>query len=83
MTGHIFFAERWYGFDDAILAALRLMAATVTLGESITDLRSAMPMPVRPNCASPWPMAIAPHWSMPCVIARWLGWRWMKPMASA
>jgi phosphomannomutase len=43
MTGHLFFAENWYGFDDALLAALRLMAASVRLGQSITDLRSAMP----------------------------------------
>ena len=25
MSGHFFFAERWYGFDDAIYAAARLM----------------------------------------------------------
>lgn len=43
MTGHLFFAENWYGFDDGMLAALRLMAASVRLGQSITDLRSAMP----------------------------------------
>jgi phosphomannomutase len=43
MTGHLFFAENWYGFDDGMLAALRLMAATVRLGHSIADLRSAMP----------------------------------------
>ena len=43
MTGHVFFADRWYGFDDALYAAVRLMAATVRLGRSVTDLRSAMP----------------------------------------
>lgn len=43
MTGHLFFAENWYGFDDGMLAALRLMAASVRLGHSIADLRSAMP----------------------------------------
>lgn len=25
MSGHIFFAERWYGFDDAVYAAARLL----------------------------------------------------------
>ena len=25
MSGHFFFAERWYGFDDAIYAAARLL----------------------------------------------------------
>ena len=43
MTGHLFFADRWYGFDDALYAALRLMAASVRLGRSVTALRSAMP----------------------------------------
>ena len=43
MTGHLCFADRWYGFDDALYAAVRLMAATVRLGRSVTALRSAMP----------------------------------------
>ncbi|WP_068093162.1 phosphoglucomutase/phosphomannomutase PgmG [Novosphingobium rosa] len=43
MTGHIFFAEDWYGFDDGLLAALRLMAASLRLGQSIADLASALP----------------------------------------
>ena len=43
MTGHLFFAENWYGFDDAMLATLRLMAASVRLGRSVADLRSALP----------------------------------------
>ncbi|HEX8216369.1 MAG TPA: phosphomannomutase/phosphoglucomutase [Allosphingosinicella sp.] len=43
MSGHIFFAHRWYGFDDAIYAALRLIMAVSQLGGSLTQLRSAMP----------------------------------------
>jgi phosphomannomutase len=43
MSGHIFFRHEWYGFDDAIYAALRLMRAVAQLGGSLTDLRSAMP----------------------------------------
>ena len=43
MSGHIFFADGWYGFDDAIYAAIRLISAADTLGKSITDLRGAMP----------------------------------------
>jgi phosphomannomutase len=27
MSGHIFFAHRWYGFDDALYAAVRLIEA--------------------------------------------------------
>jgi phosphomannomutase len=43
MSGHIFFRHEWYGFDDAIYAALRLIRAVAQLGGSLTDLRSAMP----------------------------------------
>ena len=43
MSGHIFFAHQWYGFDDAIYAAVRLIRAVTRLGGSLTDLRSAMP----------------------------------------
>jgi phosphomannomutase len=43
MSGHIFFAHQWYGFDDAIYAAIRLIRAVSQLGGSLTALRSAMP----------------------------------------
>jgi phosphomannomutase len=44
MTGHIFFADEYYGFDDALYAALRLIAASARLGQSVTELRSALPV---------------------------------------
>jgi len=43
MTGHLFFADDYYGYDDALYAALRLLAASVRLGRSLTALRDAMP----------------------------------------
>lgn len=43
MSGHIFLADDWYGFDDGIYAAIRLIAAAARLGETINDLRGAMP----------------------------------------
>ncbi len=43
MSGHIFFAHRYYGFDDALYAGIRLIAASARLGKSVTQLRSAMP----------------------------------------
>lgn len=43
MSGHVFFADRYYGFDDALYAAVRLIAATVRLGKSVTQMRAAMP----------------------------------------
>ncbi|ABC64835.1 phosphoglucomutase/phosphomannomutase PgmG [Erythrobacter litoralis] len=43
MSGHVFFADTYYGFDDALYAGLRLMAASARLGKSVTQLRSDMP----------------------------------------
>ncbi|WP_022675310.1 phosphoglucomutase/phosphomannomutase PgmG [Novosphingobium sp. B-7] len=43
MSGHVFLADDWYGFDDGIYAAIRLIAAAARLGQSIGDLRGAMP----------------------------------------
>jgi len=43
MSGHVFFADTYYGFDDALYAGVRLIAASARLGRSITELRGAMP----------------------------------------
>src|SRR5690606_22075499 len=43
MSGHIFFAHQYYGFDDALYAGVRLIAASARLGKSVTQLRSDMP----------------------------------------
>ncbi len=43
MSGHIFFAHRWYGFDDALYAAVRLIEALGAPGRSLAELRDAMP----------------------------------------
>ncbi len=43
MSGHIFFADGYYGFDDALYGAIRLIAASARLEKSVTELRSAMP----------------------------------------
>ncbi|MEO6094084.1 MAG: phosphomannomutase/phosphoglucomutase [Novosphingobium sp.] len=43
MSGHMFFGHGWYGFDDALFAAVQLIAASVRLGRSVTDLRSEVP----------------------------------------
>jgi phosphomannomutase len=43
MSGHIFFADRYYGYDDAPYAAVRLIEAATKLGRSVTELRDAMP----------------------------------------
>ena len=43
MSGHIFFAHDYYGFDDAQYAAVRLIRAVRALGGSLTALKDAMP----------------------------------------
>lgn len=43
MSGHVFFAQDYYGYDDALYAAVRLIQAVSRLGGSLTALRSAMP----------------------------------------
>jgi len=42
MSGHIFFADRYYGYDDAPYAAIRLIEAATKLGQSVTELRGLM-----------------------------------------
>ncbi len=43
MSGHVFFADTYYGYDDALYAAIRLIAASARLGRSVTEMRGAMP----------------------------------------
>ncbi|MCG7349096.1 phosphoglucomutase/phosphomannomutase PgmG [Sphingomonas sp. ACRSK] len=43
MSGHIFFAHDYYGFDDAPYAAVRLIRAVHMIGKSLTEIRGAMP----------------------------------------
>lgn len=43
MSGHIFFAHDYYGFDDAQYAAVRLIQALHVIGKSLTQLKDEMP----------------------------------------
>jgi phosphomannomutase len=43
MSGHIFFAQDYYGFDDAQYAAVRLLQALHVIGKSLTRLKDEMP----------------------------------------
>jgi phosphomannomutase len=46
MSGHVFFKHRWYGFDDALYAAVRLIEAVSASGKSLTEIMDAMPKSV-------------------------------------
>ena len=43
LSGHLFFAGEYYGFDDAHYAAVRLIRAVHLSGQSLTELCDAMP----------------------------------------
>lgn len=43
MSGHIFFADRYYGFDDALYAAVRLLGVISSEGRSLAELRASLP----------------------------------------
>jgi len=43
MSGHIFFADRWYGFDDALYAGVRLLGILARSDEKLSTIRDALP----------------------------------------
>jgi phosphomannomutase / phosphoglucomutase len=45
-SGHIFFTERWYGHDDGMYAAARLVEILSALDRSLDEALSAFPDPV-------------------------------------
>ncbi|HEY8352675.1 MAG TPA: phosphomannomutase/phosphoglucomutase [Sphingomonadales bacterium] len=66
MSGHIFFKHRFYGFDDAIYAALRLLIAAAAEPGGLTALRDSLPAVVntpelRFPCAEDRKFAVVPE----------------------
>ena len=49
LSGHIFFAHDYYGFDDALYAAVRVIGALDRSGGTLADWVEAQP----PRCTSP------------------------------
>ncbi len=43
MSAHIFFSHRYYGFDDAMYAAIRLLSIVGNSDQSLAEMRDAMP----------------------------------------
>ena len=49
MSGHIFFADRYFGYDDAIYASCRVLEILGKSGKELTDLLADLP----PSCTTP------------------------------
>jgi phosphomannomutase len=43
MSGHVFFADKWYGFDDALYAAVRLLGIVARMDGTLAEVRAALP----------------------------------------
>lgn len=43
MSGHIFFADHYYGFDDAVYAGVRLLALLARTGKKLAELHDELP----------------------------------------
>ncbi len=43
MSAHIFFKHRYYGYDDALYAAVRLLSIAASSEETVADMLDAMP----------------------------------------
>jgi phosphomannomutase len=43
MSGHVFFAERYYGFDDAVYVAVRLLGVLARAKQSLAEMLDELP----------------------------------------
>jgi len=64
MSGHIFFADRYYGYDDAIYAACRMLEVVARSGKPLAELLADLPPAVntpeiRVDCPDAQKFAIA------------------------
>ncbi|TPW34804.1 phosphoglucomutase/phosphomannomutase PgmG [Oecophyllibacter saccharovorans] len=59
MSGHIFFADKWFGFDDALYAAVRALGVVSRLPGTVSDMREALPS-----------MVSTPELRFPCADTR-------------
>jgi phosphomannomutase/phosphoglucomutase len=69
MSGHFFFAERWYGFDDGIYAAARLLEILAARPETPSEQLKALPNGV----STPEIKVEAPHGDPHAFVERFQG----------
>jgi len=43
MSGHIFYNDKWYGFDDALYAAVRILGVIARMAETVGEFRASLP----------------------------------------
>jgi phosphomannomutase/phosphoglucomutase len=43
MSGHMFFADRWFGFDDAVYAGLRLVELLTHAPQTLAEIAATLP----------------------------------------
>jgi phosphomannomutase len=43
MSGHIFYNDKWYGFDDALYAAVRVLGVISRGSETVSQFRASLP----------------------------------------
>ena len=46
MSGHIFYADHWYGFDDGLYVAIRLLGIVARMKGRLSDVRKSLPQVV-------------------------------------
>jgi phosphomannomutase/phosphoglucomutase len=44
MSGHMFFSERWFGFDDAVYAGMRLVEMLTRSNQTLAELYDTLPV---------------------------------------
>src|SRR3546814_12690045 len=75
MSGHVFFADDYYGYDDGLYAAVRLLSILQKSGDSLAGFRDALP-----------PVVKTPVIRVPCPADRkWPGGEegWSRHLATA
>ena len=82
MSGHMFFADRYYGFDDALYAACRLMEIVSHSGQPLSaqlaDLPKTVTTPeIRVDCPDEMKFEVVRRRPRNCAPGIKMSWTWM------